>query len=80
MQCCVSLPKYTRREAEDVAPTCRRRLSEYKGQPYPEDAEFEVEMIVGERKRGKGSQEPRMVRLWFGRRHWDESAHLWQSC
>jgi hypothetical protein len=37
-------------------------------------------MIVGERKRGKGSQEPRMVRLWFGRRHWDESAHLWQSC
>ncbi len=44
-------------------PTHRRRLSEYKGQPFPDDTEFVVEMIVSEQTRARGSDETRKVVL-----------------
>ena len=40
-----------------------RRLSEYKGQPFPEDTEFVVEMIVAEQARSRSSDETRKVDL-----------------
>ena len=40
-----------------------RRLSEYKGQPFPDDTEFIVEMIVSEQTQPRGSDETRKVGL-----------------